>query len=104
MNLGEVWYVNFPYEEDPSQSSHRPCIILDVENLEVLSMKVTKHEPRDEYDVPIFKWREANLDYPSYARVKKTILITKDSFDRKIGDIHRDDLNNITRKFMEYNS
>lgn len=54
--------------------SPRSCIIMDVDTLEVLSIKVTKHEPRDEYDILIFKWQEAQLPEPSYARVSKTMV------------------------------
>ncbi|PKM50702.1 MAG: PemK family transcriptional regulator [Firmicutes bacterium HGW-Firmicutes-7] len=104
MNVGEVWFVEFPYEDDLTQFKPRPCIVLDIEKLEVLSIKVTSQDARDDYDVPIFKWRESHLDKPSFARVSKTILLKKESFLKKLGDIHRDDFNNIVRKFMEYNS
>ena len=73
MQVGEVWTVDFPYEDDPTKSKERPCVILNVEKLEVLSIKVTSYGQRDEYDVPIFKWKEANLLEPSYARTSKTI-------------------------------
>lgn len=74
MKIGEVWAVDFPFEEDNTQSKVRSCIIMDVDTLEVLSIKVTKHEPRDEYDIPILKWQEAQLPEPSYARVSKTMV------------------------------
>lgn len=80
MNVGEVWAVDFPFEEDNTQSKIRPCIIMDIDTLEVLSIKVSTHEARDEYDIPIFKWKEANLLKPSYARVAKTMIFFKRSF------------------------
>lgn len=104
MNVGEVWIVDFPFEDDPLQSKRRPCIILDVDTLEVLSIKVTTHAQRDVYDVPIFKWREANLLEPSYARVAKIILLPKDSFMRKCGDLDNKDFNNIMKTFIKYHS
>lgn len=102
MNVGEVWGVDFPFEDDPTQSKVRPCIILDVETLEVLSVKVTRHEPRDEFDIPIFKWQEANLLEPSYARVSKTLLIPKNSFTKKYGMLNEIDLRNIINAFIKY--
>lgn len=44
MNIleGDVWLVNFPLEEDPTQFLPRPVVVINVETLEVLSVKVTK--------------------------------------------------------------
>ena len=55
MNKGEVWFVEFPLEEDESKSINRPVIVLDENILGVLSVKITKHKARkeDPYDIPI---------------------------------------------------
>ena len=45
-NKGEVWFVEFPLEEDNSQTINRPVIVLDENTLGVLSVKITKHSPR----------------------------------------------------------
>lgn len=102
MNEGEVWAVDFPFEDDPLQSKIRPCIILDVDTLVVLSIKVTSHVARDEFDVPIFKWAFANLVEPSFARVSKVLALPKSSFIKKYGELDEQDFKNITHKFMEY--
>lgn len=104
INVGEVWFVNFPLEEDSTKTLPRPAIVLDVETLEVLSVKVTKTEPRDndDYDMPIVYWQEAKLRFKSTARVAKTIKINKSLFIHKIGDIHPDDLVNVQQMFIEY--
>lgn len=47
MNVGEVWFVNFPFEEDSTKYLPRPAIILDIDTILVLAVKVTKHEPRN---------------------------------------------------------
>jgi hypothetical protein len=106
MDIGEIWWVEFPYEEEGStESSIRPCIIMNVdENLEVLSIKVTKHRPRDDYDIPIFKWQEANLKLPSYARVSKSLIFKQDSFLKKIGDMNGADFKNIINAFIRFHS
>ncbi|MCR4442762.1 MAG: hypothetical protein QHH10_10575 [Peptococcaceae bacterium] len=54
-------------EEKPDEYLPRPVIVLNVEPLEVLSVKVTKTEPRDndEYDIPIVYRQEANLRFKS---------------------------------------
>ena len=109
MNKGEVWFVEFPLEEDNSQTINRPVVVLDENTLGVLSVKITKHLPRQEdpYDTPIIYWQEANLRLSSTARVSKVILLDSDSFIFKIGDLHPDDLERIEdmyNKYLEENS
>ena len=55
MKKGEVWFVEFPLEEDASKILNRPVIVLDENILGVLSVKITKHKVRQEdpYDIPI---------------------------------------------------
>ena len=40
---GEVWFVGFPLEEDHSQIINRPVVVLDEDQLGVLSVKITKN-------------------------------------------------------------
>ena len=104
MNVGEVWGVKFPFDDEPSKFKFRPCIIIDVDKLEVLSVKVTTHTPRDEFDIPILNWRRAKLRDPSYARISKSIQIPKSSFVVKYGDIHKDDFDKIIETYVKFNS
>jgi mRNA-degrading endonuclease toxin of MazEF toxin-antitoxin module len=106
MNIlaGDVWLVNFPLEEDSTQFLPRPVVVLNVETLEVLSVKVTKTDPRDydDYDIPIVYWQEANLRFKSTARVSKTIYINISQFKHKIGTLHQDDLILIQNLFIAF--
>jgi mRNA-degrading endonuclease toxin of MazEF toxin-antitoxin module len=101
---GEVWFVEFPLEEDNTQTINRPVIVLDENTLGVLSVKITKHEPRkeDSYDVPILYWKEANLRLASTARVSKVTILPSDSFIFKIGELHQDDLDRIEQMYEKY--
>lgn len=103
-NKGEVWFVEFPLEEDNSQIINRPVVVLDENTLGVLSVKITKHSPRkaDPYDTPIIYWQEANLRLASTARVSKVLLLSQDSFIFKIGDLHQDDLERIEEMYQKY--
>jgi hypothetical protein len=104
IKTGEVWFVNFPLEEDASQFLPRPVVVLDVETLEVLSVKVTKTDPRvnDEYDMPIVYWEYAKLRFKSTARVAKTQHIPKDQFNFKLGSLHPDDFAEVQRLFRKF--
>lgn len=104
MKQWEVWLANFPYEEDNSIEKRRPVIIINVETLEVLSIKVTSHSARleDEYDTTLVHWSEAGLEKPSVARISKSMNLTKDKFVHKMGDIHDEDKVPIMQNFMNY--
>ena len=104
MQKGEVWFVEFPSEEDNSKTLNRPVVVLDDNTLGVLSVKITKHKVRqnDPYDVPIIYWEDANLRLASTARISKVILLPKDSFIFKIGSLHREDLLRIESMYEKY--
>ena len=44
LNKGEVWFVEFPLEENPNRILNRPVVVLDENLLGVLSVKITKHK------------------------------------------------------------
>lgn len=104
MRVWEIWFADFPYEEDATTTKKRPVIILNVEPLEVLSVKVTSRDVRyeDKYDTPIQHWSEAGLDKPSIARIAKTMFLDKQNFVHKIGTLHDDDKISILTKYTEY--
>ena len=104
MKKGEVWFVEFPLEEDASQILNRPVIVLDENIFGVLSVKITKHKVRQEdpYDIPILYWHEANLRLASTARISKVTLLSKDSFIFKIGDLHKDDLDRVENMYIKF--
>lgn len=104
MKQWEVWFAEFPYEENPLITKRRPVIILDAQTLECLSIKVTSQDIRhgDEYDTPITYWREAGLKKPSVARVSKTMKLSNDKFRNKVGTLRNDDIDIIMHKFMDF--
>ena len=104
MKIWEIWFAKFPFEEDPSIEKERPVIILNVEPLEVLSVKVTSHKVRneDEYDIAIEHWQEAGLRKPSVARISKAMFLDNNKFEYKIGTLHDDDKVSIFTKYKEY--
>lgn len=77
---------------------------MNVDLPEILSTKVTKHDPRitDQYDTPIKYWQEANLHYPSTARVSKTIPLNFLDFIHFIGVVNANDLLKIQEMYMEF--
>jgi len=103
INQWDLWFADFPFE-DIIGSKDRPVIVLKIDPLEVLSVKVTTHDIRDEdkYDTPIIKWIEAGLKEPSIARISKTINLTPEKFRKKIGILHSDDTQEIMKKYIDF--
>lgn len=101
---GEVWFVEFPYEENPNQTSNRPVIVLDEDTLGVLSVKVTKHSPRrtDNYDAPILHWEAAGFKFCSTARISKVTRLKPDDFIFKIGVLHPDDVQTVETLYVQF--
>ena len=106
----------FPFEEDPQKFKTRPVIVLskaydklevcDLEDMQYIATKITSHNKRsyDNYDTIIVKWKEANLDRESVARVSKTILLPRKQFVKFIGIANEEDFANILETYFEYKS
>ena len=59
-NIGEVWWIHFPYH-DKDQDKRRPAIVIDDETIAILAMYVTsknKDNPYRDYYI----WREGKRD------------------------------------------
>ena len=99
----DVWLTDFPYEEDNSQFSSRPVIVLSVQPLWIMSVKVTTHSPRenDSLDLEISHWRESGLSKPSTVRLSKRVNLTEDKFKYKLGELHLEDRLHIMETYMQ---
>ncbi len=70
--------------------------------IKVLSVKVTSHSVRDEYDVTIINYSEAGLKLKSVARTSKTQLLDSEYFIKKFGDLTREDLDKIIETYIKF--
>lgn len=100
----EVWFANFPFEEDENQSKERPVIVLEVddETCKVLSMKVTSSAPHSEFEIELFDWEKIPLNHKSTADASSVKFVLKSDFRRRIGRLSDDDWNNITDLYICY--
>lgn len=55
-----------------------------------------------EWDYPIIYWSEAGLRLKSTARISKAMYLSSDNFIFKIGDLHKEDLSEVDKMFIEY--
>lgn len=97
MNIGEVWYAQFPLEEDPTSYIERPVIIADIRLPKLLVIKVTTSEPRKHYpfDTPIAFPRHAKLPKQSTARISKINVLDETQLLNQKGTLHPLDDKNI---------
>lgn len=82
---GDVWRLEFAFEEDPSLSKRRPVVVAVVDKSaeRAVVVKVTGHGPRREFpgEVRLADWRGAGLSKPSTVRCSKSLSIGLESFD-----------------------
>ncbi len=81
---GEVWRLEFAYEDDPSITKHRPVVVAVVEESAGMAVvvKVTGHGPRREFpgEVRLLNWKEAGLSKPSTVRCSKSLAVGLEVF------------------------
>ena len=65
--VGEVVSVEFPFT-DMQGRKRRPGVVLAIDSNDLLLARITTHEPRDPFDVPLQEWAEIGLPKPSTAR------------------------------------
>lgn len=82
---GDVWKLDFAYEEDPSISKKRPVVVAVVEESagRAVVVKVTGHGPRKEFpgEIRLADWEYAGLSKPSTVRCSKSLSVGLESFN-----------------------
>lgn len=89
-NIGDVWWVHFPYG-DEEKEKRRPAIIIDSETIAILAMYVTSKNKDNPYSIEIKDWKETGLSKPSWTRIDKIVSISEWYMDRKIGRLSEKD-------------
>lgn len=81
---GEVWRLEFAYEDDPSVAKRRPVVVAVVEESagRAVVVKVTGHGPRMEYpgEIRLADWEAAGLPKPSTVRCSKNLAVGLEAF------------------------
>ncbi len=117
MQIGDIFYFDVAYTDDPSKSSNRPVLIIDELEDDMLLLISTTTKGRkypisgyDRYKIPIQNWRKTGLDRPSWCRGKILIRLHKDEIDSLvkisdyIGRMHPEDFNIIIEELEKIHS
>ena len=109
-NIGDVWWIHFPYS-DKNEMKRRPAIVIDDDTIAILAMYVTtKNKENNPYNILIKDWKSAGLPRESWTRIDKIVQISEWYMDRKIGELSDKDLTKIlqlakeavTKQFHEF--
>lgn len=74
--------------EDSNEHKRRPALVLnDCEGLLIETAKITSHSKRDIFDVEIREWESCGLSKSSTVRLDKVVVLHRDKFINKIGDM-----------------
>lgn len=86
-NIGDVWWVHFPYS-DKEKIKRRPAIIIDEDIIAIITMYVTtKNNENNPYSIAIEEWQEAGLKRKSWARIDRIVRLTEWNMDCRIGEL-----------------
>lgn len=110
MKPGEIYLVNFPYE-DTNQVKTRPAVVLlaDNENHTFMALKITKTQRSyDSFNIPIFDWPTSGLRYQSYIRCNKlqsfstNDIFTTTKSNGYLGKLSNEDMQKMKETFSKY--
>lgn len=103
LNIGEIWWTSFPFDE-VDETKFRPAIIIDDNRIAILAMYVTSQNKDNPFYIEIEQWQEAGLPKPSWARIDRIINIDEWRLNKKIGDLSEKDLLKFLQLIAEFNS
>lgn len=101
-NIGEIWWTEFPFS-DCSETKRRPAIVIDDENIAILTLYVTSQDKDNPYSILIDDWKEAGLSKMSWARIDKIVSMEGWRIQEKIGNLTEKDLLKFLQLVTEFN-
>lgn len=107
MEIGDVYLVNFCYEDRPDLSKLRPaiCILTNAHENEFAALKVTtKARTYDKYSIEIIDNRAAGLNFRSFIRCNKIQFFSINDIITKLGNLSHSDLKAAIEGFNDYYS
>lgn len=104
MNRWEIWWACVKFE-DADEVKIRPVLILENQVAYIMSLKITSHEPRKNFngEYQIQQWKKAGLTKPSVVRLSKPLLLQDKDFRGKIGKLSNADIFSIQTLLEFYN-
>lgn len=105
MKIGDVYLVDFPYEENALRSKIRPavCILISQKNDEFAAIKVTtKERDYDAFSIKIQDCHAAGLNVQSFVRCNKIDFFKQSDIISQLGSLADDDMRSVISGFNSY--
>ena len=114
MNVGDIYYVDFPFDDIPGKSKKRPAVIIlsidkEDDTIKVLKVTGSEHRSSRKYTVSLKESHEAGLEKQSVVECDKVAIIKKSKIypthnrqDGYIGRLSKNDLENVKATFISY--
>lgn len=100
-NIGDVWWIHFPYG-DIDETKRRPAIIIDDDTIAILAMYVTSKNKETPYSIELQDWELTGLTKPSWTRIDKIVRISEWYMSKKIGELSTRDRTKIMQLVAEF--
>ncbi|WP_124099895.1 type II toxin-antitoxin system PemK/MazF family toxin [Ruminococcus sp. Marseille-P6503] len=107
MEIGDIYLVNFHYEENTGMAKLRPavCILVNSDNNEFAGLKVTsKERTYDRYSIRLAESQAAGLNFQSFVRCNKIEFFKQSEVIAKLGNLTDRDLRSVIIGFNNYYS
>jgi len=103
MNKWEIWNAYVSYEEDDNIRKERPVLIYNyISDDNIIAVKLTSHDARNERECEIRRWKEAGLDKETVIRTDKILRLRKSNFISKRGKLQTVDIFRFQKAFTKY--
>lgn len=111
---GQIWMAAVPYNEDPTQTKHRPVLVIGTspkgptEDSVVLVLPITSFGGGGGFkngDVPLLNWRRFGLDRGSYVRARRLWGADPRALDRtrgSLGSVSEDVMSQVLTEIMTF--
>lgn len=99
-NIGDVYLVNFPFDEI-NKSKIRPAIIIDPSHIAILCIYVTSKDKENPFSIEITDWQQAGLASESWARIDRVVPIDEYNIIKRLGTLSNNDFQKITALYQE---
>jgi len=97
----EVWLAYVKYEDKPV-AKKRPVLIVPDSNGSLMMVKMTKHEPRNDFEYEVVKWHTAGLTTKTTIRTGKNLKISDTTLIHRLGNLDPVDVVKFRDKLSAY--
>ena len=101
LQFGDVVLIRMPFHQATASKIRPAIVLLDSGDDDFVAVPITSHARRVEYDLAIEEWRMAALNVPSFIRVDKLTVLTKEDILRILARLTETDRQSLRSKLHQ---